>query len=156
VDFLEVVPWGMFSICGRRTLPGTNVRGFTESNSVDTSVIIKPVRTNDSSQALRSETAKHYSKSIVAVKIKRRGSNRARLCHHKTQQRLLRGVSQPLCRGRATPHQLVSLRTTSNSFSLWQDCGRNKWKLAVTECQHMSMHAKTVDFARGCNSNQNQ
>ena len=36
------------------------------------------------------------------------------------------------------------------------DCGRNKWKVTVNEWERMSTDAKTHDFARGCNSIQNQ
>jgi hypothetical protein len=40
----------------------------------------------------------------------------------------------------------------SRSDSLWQDCGRNKWKVTGNGWDEMSMDAKTLDFARGCNS----
>jgi len=38
----------------------------------------------------------------------------------------------------------------------WQVCGRNKWKTAVDEWNQMSTDVKTLDFARGCISMQNQ
>jgi hypothetical protein len=40
----------------------------------------------------------------------------------------------------------------SSQNSLWEICGRNKWKVTGKGWQRMSMYAKTLDFARGCNS----
>jgi hypothetical protein len=39
---------------------------------------------------------------------------------------------------------------------LWKVCGRNNWNVAGNEWERMSADVKTLDFARGCNSIQNQ
>ena len=49
---------------------------------------------------------------------------------------------------------IFSMKKCANS--LWQICGRNKWKVTGTGWDQMSSTAKTLDFARGCNSIQNQ
>jgi hypothetical protein len=41
-------------------------------------------------------------------------------------------------------------------LSLWQDCGRNKQNTATAEWKQLSTDVKTLDFARGCISIQNQ
>jgi hypothetical protein len=40
----------------------------------------------------------------------------------------------------------------STQNALWQDCGRKKWKMTGNGWDQMSAYAKTLDFARGCNS----
>ena len=57
---------------------------------------------------------------------------------------------------RQTNSRSMTLSMTKCANSLWQDCGRNKWKVTASEWDRMSTDAKTLDFARGCNSIQNQ
>ena len=49
---------------------------------------------------------------------------------------------------------VFSMKKCANS--LWQNCGRKKWKVTVNGWERMLTTAKTLDFARGCNSIQNQ